>query len=355
MNQYKLIGQDSKEYGPVTVEDVAQWIADGRFNGETEVQPEGEEDWRPLREVPELEYLLSGKAPKPAAHAELPPTLDAQPTATEVLEELADRPHTFNVGECMSQGRKAYKANSSLFRLSTLSWWGASFVAILVPLGSLLVAGPLLGSYNMIMVKRLRGEPARVGNLFDGFKKFMEMFIAYLVMVVATMLAIIPALVVAAICLLVIYIMADDGASQSQLITTGVITCGLSVLCILPCCLLWTMLSFALPLVLDKNPPGIEAAKTAWGITKHCKAKCLGLAVSIVIINILPYLPCAVGIGVLAVTDSITIPALSAVFSGGILLGILVAIVVCGPVAFTTHAVAYEKLFGPRTTETTTE
>ena len=91
----------------MAVEDVAQWIVDGRANGETEVQPEGEEDWRPLREVPELEDLLSGKAPKPAAHAELPPTLDAQPTATEVLEELADRPHTFNVGECMSQGREA--------------------------------------------------------------------------------------------------------------------------------------------------------------------------------------------------------------------------------------------------------
>ena len=33
-----------------------------------------------------------------------------------------------------------------------------------------LAGGPLFGSYGMIMVKRLRGEPARVGNLFDGFK-----------------------------------------------------------------------------------------------------------------------------------------------------------------------------------------
>ena len=355
MNQYKLIGQDSKEYGPVTVEDVAQWIADGRANGETEVQLEGEEDWQPLREVPELEYLLSGKAPKPAAHAELPPTLDAQPTATEVLEELADRPHTFNVGECMSQGRKAYKANIRLFSLSTLSLMGLNMVAGLVPLGGLLAGGPLFGSYGMIMVKRLRGEPARVGNLFDGFKKFMEMFIAYLVVMVAAMLALIPAFGVMGIGALVMMMMADDGASQSQLITTGVITCGLSVLCILPCYLVWTMLSFALPLVLDKNLPGMEAVKTAWGITKHCKAKCLGLVVSMGIINILPYLPCAVGMGVLAVTDSMTIPALLVVGLGGILLGILVAIVVCVPVAFTTHAVAYEKLFGPRTTEATTE
>ena len=339
----------------MTVEGVAQWITDGRTNGETKVQPEGSEDWQPLREVPELENLLGGKAPKPAAQPGLPPTLNTPPTTAQVLEDLGDRPPTFNVGECIGQGWRLYKANIGLFSLSTLSLMGLSFVAVFVPFGSLLAGGPLFGSYDMIMVKRLRGEPARVGNLFDGFKNFMEMFIAYLVMVVATMLAIIPALVVAAIGLLVIYIMDDDGASQSQLITAVVITCGLFVLCILPFFLVLTMLSFALPLVLDKNLPGIEAAKTAWGITKHCKAKCLGLAVSIVIINILPFLPCAVGMGVLAVTDSMTIPALSVVFSGGILLGILVAIVVCGPVAFTTHAVAYEKLFGPRTTEATAE
>ena len=351
MKKYKLIGEDGKEYGPVTVEGVAQWIADGRANGETQVQPEGDEDWRPLREVPELENLLGGKKPETAAQAGLPPTLDAPSTTDQVLESLNDRPHTFNVGDCVSQGWQAYKANIGLFSLSTLSLMGLNMVAGLVPFGGLLAGGPLFGSYGMIMVKRLRGEPARVGNLFDGFKKFMEMFIAYLMLMVAVMLALIPAFGVMGIGAFVMVMMADDGASQSQMITTGVITCGLSVLCILPCYLVWTMLSFALPLVLDKNLPGMEAVKTAWGITKHCKAKCLGLVVSLGIINILPYIPCIVGMLALAVTDSMTVQALLLVGLGGILLGVLLAILVCAPVAFASHAAVYETLFGPRAKE----
>ncbi len=32
---YKIIGADGKEYGPVTAEQLKQWIADGRVNGNT--------------------------------------------------------------------------------------------------------------------------------------------------------------------------------------------------------------------------------------------------------------------------------------------------------------------------------
>ena len=34
---YKIIGADQKEYGPVTAEQLRQWIAEGRVNGQTSV------------------------------------------------------------------------------------------------------------------------------------------------------------------------------------------------------------------------------------------------------------------------------------------------------------------------------
>ncbi len=37
---YKIIGADGKEYGPVTSEQVRQWITEGRANAQTKVQPE---------------------------------------------------------------------------------------------------------------------------------------------------------------------------------------------------------------------------------------------------------------------------------------------------------------------------
>lgn len=51
---YKIIGADGKEYGPITAEQVRQWVAEGRANAQTKVLPDGSTDWKTLAEVPEL-------------------------------------------------------------------------------------------------------------------------------------------------------------------------------------------------------------------------------------------------------------------------------------------------------------
>ena len=51
---YKLIGTDGRMYGPVTPEQLRQWITEGRANAQTLVQPVGSPDWKPLAEFPEL-------------------------------------------------------------------------------------------------------------------------------------------------------------------------------------------------------------------------------------------------------------------------------------------------------------
>ena len=38
---YKIIGADGKEYGPITSEQLRQWMAEGRANLQTRVLPEG--------------------------------------------------------------------------------------------------------------------------------------------------------------------------------------------------------------------------------------------------------------------------------------------------------------------------
>jgi hypothetical protein len=51
---YKIIGADKTEYGPVSIDQVRQWIAEGRANAETLVQREGEGEWRPLGTLSEF-------------------------------------------------------------------------------------------------------------------------------------------------------------------------------------------------------------------------------------------------------------------------------------------------------------
>jgi len=51
---YYIIGDDQKEYGPVSVEQLRQWIAEGRANRNTKARTAASESWRSLSEFPEL-------------------------------------------------------------------------------------------------------------------------------------------------------------------------------------------------------------------------------------------------------------------------------------------------------------
>ena len=42
---YKIIGADGKEYGPIAVETLKQWLAEGRVNAQTQVLPDGATQW----------------------------------------------------------------------------------------------------------------------------------------------------------------------------------------------------------------------------------------------------------------------------------------------------------------------
>jgi prepilin-type processing-associated H-X9-DG protein len=68
---YKIIGTDQKEYGPVSSDQIARWIAQGRVNAQTRVQADGGE-WKTLGEFPEFAVALANRvspSPAPAPNA----------------------------------------------------------------------------------------------------------------------------------------------------------------------------------------------------------------------------------------------------------------------------------------------
>jgi len=75
---YKIIGADGQEYGPVTNDQLRQWIAEGRASSETKVRPEGATEWKALAEFPEFHAALGISAGGP------PPIPPPAQGATEV-------------------------------------------------------------------------------------------------------------------------------------------------------------------------------------------------------------------------------------------------------------------------------
>lgn len=60
---YKIIGVDGKEYGPISAEQVRQWIAQGRVNAQTKAQLEGSNEWKSLSELSEFAPTLPATPP----------------------------------------------------------------------------------------------------------------------------------------------------------------------------------------------------------------------------------------------------------------------------------------------------
>jgi hypothetical protein len=72
---FKIIGADQKEYGPITADQLRQWIAEGRVNTFTKVQPEGATEWKTMGDLPEFAAVLPRPIPTlPAIHPGAPPT-----------------------------------------------------------------------------------------------------------------------------------------------------------------------------------------------------------------------------------------------------------------------------------------
>jgi prepilin-type processing-associated H-X9-DG protein len=69
---YKIIGADQKEYGPVTADQIKQWIAQGRVNALTKAQAQGGE-WKTLSQFPEFAVAFGNRATSSA----VPPALSA--------------------------------------------------------------------------------------------------------------------------------------------------------------------------------------------------------------------------------------------------------------------------------------
>lgn len=83
---YHITGADGKEYGPVTLQQIEQWIAQGRVNEGTLVRAAGVTEWQRAGEMPDLIPLFRAGAEAPERPGQAtPPPLPSRKLAVASL------------------------------------------------------------------------------------------------------------------------------------------------------------------------------------------------------------------------------------------------------------------------------
>ena len=92
--QYKIIGGDGAEYGPVSLEELQTWISDGRVSGATQVWRSDMSLWSTADRYQELQQALSrlyAKAPATVQSLGRPAGFWAR-AAAYLLDQLVQNP-----------------------------------------------------------------------------------------------------------------------------------------------------------------------------------------------------------------------------------------------------------------------
>lgn len=326
---YKIIGADRREYGPVSAEEIRNWIAEGRADAKTQIRQEGGTDWKPLGDFPEFTDGL-GRSP---------PLLNAPQDAGQLTQTILSREVDVQIGQCIRRSWRLMMRNFWLVVGSTFLILVCQSVLGMVPfVGGLLswiLEGVLYGGLYWLFLKLIRSEEAGVGEAFAGFTEnpvqlILTGVVTGLLKFIAIAIVSVPFLIpflFAAFNLIGRSSQLDEsamGAAVLGLLKTlgvfGVIGILLGVLVSVFLAVIWM---FAIPLVVDKKIGFWEAMELSRKTAMRAWLKFFGLMVLGSLIAIAGFFACCVGVFV-------TIP-----------------------VAFGAIAYAYEDLFGrPAASET---
>ena len=296
---YRILGSDGNEYGPVSIEQLSQWIRERRVNGDTRVQGE-DGSWRLLREVPELMVLLQPPV--------VDPPLISAPAKAHFGPSDFDGDYDLDVVACLTSAWSLFQQQFStlfgptmmyLLILFGLSIFGAlPYIGVLFSLCSFVIGAPLMAGLYVVYLRVIRGETPPLGSMFDGFRRmFGHLFLGQWVAGILASLPLLAGFIVLffSLGLTVIMGLAKGSASWPAF---AVLAPGLGLILLgLPVTVFLTVnWMFSLPLILDQRVGFWTAMKRSWRQVRRHWWSCLALSVVIAILNFFGMLCCLVGL-----------------------------------------------------------
>jgi len=128
-----------REYGPITADDVRQWIAEGRLSAQSLAKGAGDTSWRTLGSFAEFADAFTRRRPRPLHH---------QPQASKPYDsnwqaEVLARSPEIETRECLGAGWSFLAANAGWLTGRVFLTWVTNLVFVL---GSLVV--PILARWR---------------------------------------------------------------------------------------------------------------------------------------------------------------------------------------------------------------
>jgi hypothetical protein len=158
---YQVIGRDGLEYGPVDADGLRRWILEGRVTAASRARVVGTDEWKTLGDFAEFAAALGQAAAPPSA---TPPTVGQAGGDALVDETLRHQPQV-RIGSCISRGFDLVTNNAGVIVGGTV----VAGLLMMVPIIGWLLSGPLMGGLCVLVLRRMRGRPTLVSDLFVGF------------------------------------------------------------------------------------------------------------------------------------------------------------------------------------------
>ena len=290
---YKILGGDGNEYGPVPVDQLRQWVREGRANAQTQVRREGDPSWSPLGGLAELADVFNA-----------PPTI-APPgshTGAAAPGPIFDGDYDLDISGCVSRSYGLFKSDMGTPLLATLIYFGIimglgilgaiPLIGTLFSLASWVIGGPLLGGFYYVLLRLARREMTSPGDVFAGFSaQFVQLFLGQLVPGLFALLCMLPALVVFLIGMLPVLQHQQSEPSVGPMIAAGVAF----VICLPVMIWITTNWVFTLLLIVDRKLDFWTAMKTSWRRVSRHWWTVFGLLIIVGLINLLGLIACCVG------------------------------------------------------------
>jgi hypothetical protein len=308
MANYIVIGGDQKEYGPITADDVRKWIAEMRLNAQSLMKAESDAEFRPLSTFPEFADVFGTHAPAPDA----PP-----PFATSA--NFQERDYELDIGGCISRAWSLTTGHFGqlfvpvLFYLLIQIVFGVfgkiPLIGPLFSIANLFVGGPLMAGVLYIFILALRGQPAELGVMFEGFRRgYWQLFLGYVVPSLAYLACMTPFLIIYMVKVMPVLAQfqhANANAADYQNNLPAIMSAMKSVfvsslpvfsICLIPVIYLSVNWQFTLPLVIDKQIDFWTAMKTSWTMVHKHWWSVFGVVMVIGLINVAGVCACCVGL-----------------------------------------------------------